>query len=258
MSTQHIGPSATSRETGRHCSSGWGCCSLPAFLLVGVALRHPGPDNLLPWLAVGFQVVVCTLTFLSQRGRLQPLGPAVMTLYLVGLAWIWCCNGGNDWFTNFAKAVLLVVPLGVFAFQMLIDSGAPAIRRARLLADRLAARKDWPSDLTACRTLPEVKSARAALSIDATPALALLEKPPTGSPSGRIGRTRVPQRLATWTSRTSAANRAASRTAGRSRRRHMCSGQYRPSSLSRSRGPILARSILGGSSSCDGFAVVGY
>ena len=37
-----------------------------------------------------------------------------------------------------------------------------------------ANRRDWPSDLDACRTLPEVKALREALHIDAAPALALL------------------------------------------------------------------------------------
>jgi HEAT repeat protein len=67
----------------------------------------------------------------------------------------------------------------VFASQTLVDSGAPAIRRARLLADRVASRRDWPSDLVACRALPEVKALRAALVIDAAPALALLGHPRT-------------------------------------------------------------------------------
>ena len=48
---------------------------------------------------------------------------------------------------------------------------------ARKLADRLASRKEWPGDLAACRALPEVKAFRAALSIDAAPALALLPHP---------------------------------------------------------------------------------
>src|SRR5262249_9762018 len=46
-----------------------------------------------------------------------------------------------------------------------------------LLADRLAARREWPHDLMACRSLPEVKALREALHMDATPALALLANP---------------------------------------------------------------------------------
>jgi HEAT repeat protein len=66
------------------------------------------------------------------------------------------------------------MPLIVFALQILTDSGAPAIRRAQLLASALAGRRDWPSDLTACRLLAEVKALREALQVDAAPALALL------------------------------------------------------------------------------------
>jgi hypothetical protein len=94
---------------------------------------------------------------------------------LIALAWLWWGSNTEDWYTNMAKAVLLVVPLLVFGYQTLIDSGAPAIRRARLLADRLAARKEWPADLATCRNLAEVKALRAALGVDASPALALLQ-----------------------------------------------------------------------------------
>jgi HEAT repeat protein len=48
-----------------------------------------------------------------------------------------------------------------------------------VLADRLAYRKEWPADLAACRTLPEVKALRAALGIDAAPALAQRAHPRT-------------------------------------------------------------------------------
>jgi hypothetical protein len=129
------------------------------------------------WLATAFQGLVCLLSFLSKRSWQQPVGPSVITLYLIALAWLWWGDGMNDWYTSFAKAILLVVPLMVFGWQTLADSGAPAIRRARMLADGLARRKDWPADLAVCRTLPEVKALRAALNIDASPALALLNRP---------------------------------------------------------------------------------
>jgi hypothetical protein len=71
----------------------------------------------------------------------------------------------------------MIIPLIVFGFQTLYDSGAPALRRANLLADRLRVRREWPNDLVACRGLPEVKALRAALGTDASPALALLNDP---------------------------------------------------------------------------------
>jgi hypothetical protein len=150
---------------------------LPTLLLLGAALRHPGAEDVLLWTGTGFQSIVCGLTMVSRRSWRQPVAPSIITLYLIALAWLWCANCPNDWYTHLTKATLMVVPLIVFAWSTLYDSGAPAIRRARLLADRLAARKEWPHDLAACRSLPEVKALRAALSIDAAPALALLQHP---------------------------------------------------------------------------------
>jgi hypothetical protein len=148
---------------------------LPTVLLLGVSLRQPGSDNLLLWIGTGIQAVVCLLSMLSQGTGRQPLGPVIIASYLVALAWLWCSSGVNDWYSSLVKALLLVVVLGAFAYQTLHDSGAPAIRRARILADRLAKRKEWPNDLSACRALPEVKALRAALNIDASPALVLLQ-----------------------------------------------------------------------------------
>jgi HEAT repeat protein len=129
-------------------------------------------------MGTAFQLLVCILSFLSRFGRQQPIAPSVITLYLIALGWLWCGAGSTeDWYVHFARAVLLVVPMIVFAMQTLTESGAPAVRRARLLAQRLASRQEWPADLAACRTLPEVKALREALHIDATPALALLHHP---------------------------------------------------------------------------------
>jgi HEAT repeat protein len=148
----------------------------PTALLATVSLRAPGEPRPVLWLGTAFQVLVCSLSFLSQRGRHQPLGPSVITLYLVALGWLWWGAGDlTDWFGYFARAILLVVPMVVFALQTLTESGAPVLRRAQLLAQRLASRKDWPADLASCRTLPEVKAFREALRLDATPALALLK-----------------------------------------------------------------------------------
>jgi hypothetical protein len=147
---------------------------LPTGLLLAAGLRSVDTNNWMLWLATAFQGVVCLLSFVSRRNWQQPLGSSVITFYLLALGWLWWGDSVNDWYTNFAKAILLVVPLVVFGWQTLADSGAPAIRRARVLADRLANRKDWPTDLAGCRTLPEVKALRAALNIDASPALALL------------------------------------------------------------------------------------
>ena len=150
---------------------------LPTGLLVLASLRAPEGSRMMLWLGTGMQAGCCALCVLNRRSWSQPVGPVVITLYLVALAWLWWGDGRADWYTHLTKSVLVVVPLLVFAHQTLTESGAPAVRRARGLAERLAARKEWPSDLAACRQLPEVKALRAALTMDAAPALALLSHP---------------------------------------------------------------------------------
>ncbi len=147
---------------------------LPTALLIGASLRSSGETTLVLWIGTGFQALVCLLSFFSKNSWQQSMAPSVITLYMIALFWIWWGQPNSDWYANLSKAILLVVPLMVFAHHTLNESGANAIRRARVLADRLANRKEWPADLTAIRALPEVKALRAALHIDASPALALL------------------------------------------------------------------------------------
>jgi hypothetical protein len=155
-----------------------GVMLLPAGLLLIAALRSLDGPNLNLWLGVTFQVLVCLLTFLTRYRTRPPMGPAVITLYVIALGWLWFGAPHNDdWYLALSKALLLLVPLVVFSCQVLGESGATTIRRARLLADRLAARREWPLELSACRELPEVKALREAIQADATPALALLGNP---------------------------------------------------------------------------------
>ncbi len=150
----------------------------PAALLAGAALRCHSPNALMLWLAVLFQLLVCLLAMVSRQTWRQSMGPSVITLYVIALGWMWLGTAGmNDWYPHLAQAVMLVVPLAVFAKQMLSESGASAVRRARRLAQQLAQRRDWPADLAACRQLTEVKALREALQVDAGPALELLSKP---------------------------------------------------------------------------------
>ncbi|MCS7045924.1 MAG: HEAT repeat domain-containing protein [Gemmataceae bacterium] len=150
---------------------------LPTFILLAASLREPAFGNLMLWTGTVFQAAVCFLSFMSRGGWQQPLGPSVITLYLIALTWLWFAKPVDDWYTSLSKGLLLVTPLVVFGFQTLNETGAPRLRRANLLARRLADRKDWPGDLAACLTLPEVKALRAALGPDAAPALALLRDP---------------------------------------------------------------------------------
>lgn len=152
---------------------------LPTGLLALVAARqgNQGSHNIILWLGTAFQLCVCFLSFFSRGSWRQPLGPSVITLYLIALAWMFFGDRNEDWFSHVTKSVLMIIPLIVFGFQTLYDSGAPALRRANLLAERLRARREWPNELSACRHLPEVKALRAALNTDASPALALLNDP---------------------------------------------------------------------------------
>lgn len=151
---------------------------LPATLLVVVSLRIAEPTFNLLWLGAIFQVLACGLV-VGTRPRLRdPVGPAIIMLYVIALSWLMLgAIGHQDWFLHLSQALLLVVPLISFGLQCLHESGAPALRRARYLAQRLANRRDWPAELQACRSLPEVKAFREALQVDASPALTLLSHP---------------------------------------------------------------------------------
>ncbi len=147
----------------------------PAFLLLIGAARSSGGFSLLLGLGALFQCLACVLTFFSGKGWREPVGPAVIMLYVIALSWLLVAAVGlDDWYLHTCQAVLLVVPLCFFAVQCLRDSGAPTLRRARQLAYQLSRRSDWPADLDACRLLPEVKALREALHVDAGPALELL------------------------------------------------------------------------------------
>lgn len=147
----------------------------PAALLLFGSLRCRDQIQNMLYLGGLFQVLLISYLMLSQRIH-HNLGASVIVAYLIGLGWLWMAYGKtHDWYSHFAQFVLLVVPLLLFAVQTLTDSGALASRRARVLAERLARRKNWPADLAECRGLPEVKALREALAGDITPALMLLQ-----------------------------------------------------------------------------------
>src|SRR5262249_23080096 len=125
-----------------------------------------------------FQLLVCLLNVLSRALTTQPLGPTVIMLYMIGLAWVLVAGTVPlPWYSPLVQAVFLVVPLGFFARQTLYDTGAMTFRLSRPLAQRLADRRDWPHDLADCRTLPGVKALRESLHLDASPVLPLLHHP---------------------------------------------------------------------------------
>ncbi|MBI1917362.1 MAG: HEAT repeat domain-containing protein [Planctomycetes bacterium] len=151
---------------------------LPAVLLLVGSLRYHGDTGQILLFGAAFQMFVCTLGLLTQAFWRRSVGPAVILFYGIAFAWLFLgTSDREDWYLHLAQALLLVIPLSFFAVQTLYDIGAPALRRARLLAQRLADRKEWPADLDACRTLPEVKALREALHLDAGPAIPLLHSP---------------------------------------------------------------------------------
>jgi hypothetical protein len=151
---------------------------LPSVLLALVGVNLGG--QLLERLALGSGVLLFLAGFvaLSPQVRRAPPGTPVVAVYLVALIWLWVCTAGfNDWLPHLVQAVLLVVPLILYAAHTLTASGAPAYRRARHLARRLHDRTSWPAELSACRTLPEVKALREAIQVEPAPALELLTDP---------------------------------------------------------------------------------
>jgi HEAT repeat protein len=144
-------------------------------LLFLCSLRVSGTAANLLSLGAVFQVFVCGLAIRARQGLREPLGAPAIVLYVIALSWLLLAAAGSgDWFFQLGQAILLAVPLLLFAQQCLSESGAPALRRARLLAQRLTSRRDWPADLDSCRLLPEVKALRDALQVDASPVLPLL------------------------------------------------------------------------------------
>src|SRR5262245_59652264 len=98
---------------------------LPSGLLFIATMRAPDNCKTMLWLGTAFQILVCCLSLLSRQGWRQPLGPSVITLYVIALGWLWLgAQSYEDWYPHFAQAFLLVVPLCVFAQQVLSESGA--------------------------------------------------------------------------------------------------------------------------------------
>src|SRR5262249_9194027 len=145
--------------------------ALPVCLLALAGSRAPQESAHLLWLGAGGLALGCLLTLWQSQGLRERLGPVLIMLYVIGLAWLVYANkGATDWFSYVAQSLLLVVPVGLFGVQCLHDSGATMMRRARMLAGQIRGRRDWPADLTMCRLLPEVKDLRESLHVDASPA----------------------------------------------------------------------------------------
>jgi hypothetical protein len=156
---------------------------LPAVVLAMAATRARNlqEPQMILWLGAGCLLIMFgCLQLLGRRDGRLSLGTTVLILYLTGIGGLWSGLGSrhpSDPFFHFAFAILLLVALVVIGGQILADSGAQEMRSARMLAQRLEERKNWPADLTSCRTLSEVKALREAIHNDPVPALALLLQP---------------------------------------------------------------------------------
>jgi HEAT repeat protein len=150
---------------------------VPVFLLAGAVGRSTGASFWILSCATVCQAVLCLLSLLPKYLRISA-SPTYILHYLLALAWFWIGAGREQhWYPYVAQAVLLVIPLCIFARQTLHSTGAATQRRAEFLAETLASKDKWPFDLAECRAWPELKAFREALYLDATPALKLLESP---------------------------------------------------------------------------------
>jgi hypothetical protein len=152
---------------------------VPAGLLLLASLRISDPKTQhLLWIGAGVQGVFFLGVLLTGWLFRRLNCTAIIFIYALALAWLWLTQSmTDDWFSPLAQFLLLAIPLGVFAVQSLDNSGAVAARRANILAQRLANRKEWPEALSECANLPEVKAFREALAINAMPAVNLLQDP---------------------------------------------------------------------------------
>src|SRR6516165_12172202 len=75
---------------------------LPACLLLGASARTTGHTAFMLLMGAAFQILVCLLSFLNRRSWQQPIGPSVITLYLIGFCWLWWGQAGQDWYAGLA------------------------------------------------------------------------------------------------------------------------------------------------------------
>ena len=148
---------------------------LPLAVLLLACRRYAADFTHVLWLGALFQGLACVLLLVGGKGRREPLGLSGATIYVIALSWLTLgAPGVRDGFLYVSRSALLILPLAFFASQCLTESGAKELRHARILADHLARKADWPESLDDCRSVPEVRELRDALRLDAGPALVLL------------------------------------------------------------------------------------
>jgi hypothetical protein len=148
---------------------------LPAALVFLASLRAPQAAR--PFVGPSVFILVITGALLQARA-IDPFSVPAVLLYVIALCWVLVAtNGVDDPLVYSARAVLLVTLVVLFGRYCLRQSGALLNREAQRLADRIARRAYLPADHTSSRLLPEVEAFRAALALDANPALSLLSSP---------------------------------------------------------------------------------
>ncbi len=151
---------------------------LPFMLLLVATLRNP--DTPQPVLA-GAVAAEAFLAFgLLREAGLQRItvNTSAIPLYLIGIIVLWITKPDlKDWFLHMSMGVMSIVPLTLYGIQEWFFTGRFTMRRAKALINRLLERTEWPDELLACKSLPEVRALRAVLQDDAEPALDLLLHP---------------------------------------------------------------------------------
>src|SRR5262245_10587822 len=147
---------------------------VPGAVLGLGAYTERGGNSLLLWIGCGvcFFTALLFLRFFAGRSLQSPL-TTVPCLMATGFLW-YAKPDVDQPYGLFALGLFLVIPACLFAGQALIATGGPALRRGRQLAEGLQSKTDWPADLHACRSVPEVAPLREALRAEAAPVLPLL------------------------------------------------------------------------------------
>src|SRR5262249_15050571 len=136
--------------------------------LVAIALFAPAAIVSLPgifnqvevpqriWIGAGMAAILGLIHY-RQHGvrafrQVSVVSPSVLSMLCLWLAKPEPRSG----ITHLAYAGLLLIAAGSFAIHAAALTGAIALRRSRKLAKQLAARNEWPTTLSACRTMPDV------------------------------------------------------------------------------------------------------
>src|SRR5436305_1844139 len=127
------------RPTLRLLALRFGVMLLPILLLALAALRA-GKQNqpqFIFWAGTVFQIGLSLLVLRSRRLGRNPLGSAVLVMYVVALAWLALGQGvaqQTGWYPRFAQGLLFLISMLFFARLVVIESGLRARYEPGMLA----------------------------------------------------------------------------------------------------------------------------